>query len=87
MVQKAYETLSDESKRDAYDEQQGLGAAGRGQFNRGMARARAAAYSDDEYEDMTKHQRRRGPKRSGTGNYERRWEDDGSQFAGMGQRD
>lgn len=87
MVQKAYETLSDASKRDAYDEQQGLGAAGRGQFNRGMAKARAAAYSDDEYEDMTKHQRRRGPRRSGDGNYDRRWEDDGSHFAGMGQRD
>ena len=55
MVQKAYETLSDDKKRSAYDEQQGLGKAGSRQFNRGMAKARAAAYSDDEYEDMTRY--------------------------------
>ena len=64
-VQKAYETLSDQSKRDAYDEQMGLGDAGTQQMNRGMAQARArrAAYSDDEYEDLSKFQKRRRTKR------------------------
>lgn len=55
-VQKAYECLSDSKQRDEYDTQMGLGGAGQSQFQKGMAqaRARAAAYSDDEYEDMSK---------------------------------
>ena len=61
-VQKAYEVLSDTKKREEYDHQMGLGSAGQSQFERGMAKARAAAYSDDEYEDATKYQRGRQPK-------------------------
>ena len=66
-VQKAYETLSDQSKRSEYDSQMGLGSAGESQFKRGMdrARARAAAYSEDEYDDLSQFQRRsrRGAKK------------------------
>jgi hypothetical protein len=31
----------------------GLGKAGDAQFKRGMAKARAAVYSDDEYDDLS----------------------------------
>jgi curved DNA-binding protein CbpA len=63
-VQKAYETLSDDKKRDEYDQQMGLGKAGQSQMQRGMDKARAAAYSDDEYNDLSEFQRRkrRGPR-------------------------
>jgi len=46
--------LSDAKLREEYDHQMGLGSSGQSQFERGMAKARAAAYSDDEYEDATK---------------------------------
>ena len=63
-VQKAYEVLSDDKKRDEYDSQMGLGKAGAGAMQRGMDRARAAAYSDDEYNDLSDFQRRKrkGPR-------------------------
>ena len=51
------------------------------QFNKGMEKARQAAYSEDEYQDMSQFQRR-GAKRSKS-NYQD-LKDDGSQFQGMG---
>lgn len=54
-----------------------------------MERARAAAYSDDEYEDMSRFQRRRRGTRRGAreNQYDPRYTDDGSQFDNMGQED
>ena len=42
----------------------GLGKAGQSQMQRGMEKARAAAYSDDEYNDLSDFQRRKrkGPR-------------------------
>lgn len=36
-----------------------MGLGGASAMQRGMARARAAAYSDEEYEDLSAYQKRR----------------------------
>ena len=86
VIHEAYEVLSDPVKREQYDHQQGLGAAGASQFQKGMERARAAAYTDDEYEDMTKYQRH--PRGQGARRHMRDEEDvnyDPNHFSNMGK--
>ena len=51
--------LSDETKRHEYDEQMGFGKGGKGFMEQKMAKAREAAYSDDEFADLSEFQRRR----------------------------
>lgn len=87
VIHEAYEVLSDPVKREQYDHQQGLGGAGASQFQKGMERARAAAYSEDEYQDMTSYQRH--PRGRGARRKMREEEpnDDKSGWADLGAED
>ena len=85
LIHEAYEVLSDPAKREQYDHQQGLGGAGTSQFQRGMERARAAAYSDEEYQDMTKYQRHPRGRGARRGMADEEFNDDKSGWADLGQ--
>lgn len=59
---RAYETLSDSLKKDAYDQQMGFGRSTFQDMHfSGAARGRGV-YSDDEYESMNKTDKRTKPK-------------------------
>jgi DnaJ-class molecular chaperone len=91
VLDRAYETLSDQTKKDAYDQQMGFG---RSQFqdmhfSSQQARQRSGVFSDDEYENINPTDRRSRPKSNTEGNWsndaragQKFWEDTEARGAG-----